>query len=549
MSRDKYDKIISLAKRRGFLNPSFEIYGGVAGFYSYGPLGSVMKRNIENLWRRFYLFREGFIEIDTPTVTPFEVLKASGHVDEFTDLTAICDSCGRYFKAEDIERDGKYICPICNKEIKSLRYTNLMFETKIGVGDERKAFLRPETAQGIFTEFHNLYRFVREKLPFGVIQIGRGYRNEIAPRQGVIRLREFSMAEAEIFFDPDNKKHDRFDEVKDEKIPLLIGDKVERVSIDNAVKNKIVGNEALAYYMLLTYRFLIACGIDKDKIRFRKHEKDELAHYARECWDAELYSERFGWIECVGIADRTAYDLESHIKHSGADLHAIRRLDSPREVEIERIEVDMGKLGPMFKEKAKIIKEKLESLDLSNLDQDIEIEVEGEKIKIPRDCYRIKKAKEKISVERFIPHVIEPSYGIDRIFFHILEHNYLETTKSGEGYRLLKLPYLIAPIKAGVFPLVSDERLCRIARDIHDMLMKNGIESYYDESGSIGRRYARMDEIGTPFCITVDFDTLEDDSVTIRYRDTTGQIRIEIKKVVDFFKEEESKAIDGSVNY
>ena len=226
MSRDKYDKIISLAKRRGFLNPSFEIYGGVAGFYSYGPLGSIIKRNIENVWRGLYLFREGFIEIDTPTITPYEVLKASGHVDEFTDLTAICDSCGRYFKAEDIEKDGKYICPVCNREIKNLKYTNLMFQTKIGVGDERRAFLRPETAQGIFTEFHNLYRFVREKLPFGVIQIGRGYRNEIAPRQGVIRLREFSMAEAEIFFDPENKKHSRFEQVKDEEIPLFIDDKI-----------------------------------------------------------------------------------------------------------------------------------------------------------------------------------------------------------------------------------------------------------------------------------------------------------------------------------
>ena len=549
MNKDKYDKIISLAKRRGILNPSFEIYGGVAGFYSYGPLGSIMKRNIENIWRGFYLFREGFIEIDTPTITPYEVLKASGHVDEFTDLTAICDSCGRYFKAEDIEKDGKYICPVCNKEIKRLRYTNLMFQTKIGVGDERRAFLRPETAQGIFTEFHNLYRFVREKLPFGVIQIGRGYRNEIAPRQGVIRLREFSMAEAEIFFDPENKKHERFEQVKDEKIPLFIDDKIEKISVGAAVEKGIIGNEALAYYMLLTYKFLMACGINGDKIRFRQHRKDELAHYARECWDAEIYSDRFGWIECVGIADRTAYDLESHIKHSGADLYAIKRLETPQEIEVEKIEVDMGKLGPLFKEKARVIREKLEKLDPSKFEEEIEVEVDGEKIKIPKDCYKIKRVKEKVNVERFIPHVIEPSYGIDRIFFHVLEHNYIETTKKGEEYRVLKLPYLIAPIKTGVFPLVSDERLCKIARNIHDTLRKNCIESYYDESGSIGRRYARMDEIGTPYCITVDFDTLEDNTVTIRDRDTTEQIRIKIEELVSFFKGKESESLYNILNY
>lgn len=549
MNKDKYESIISLAKRRGFLTPSFEIYGGVAGFYSYGPLGSVMKRNIENLWRRFYLFREGFIEIDTPTITPFEVLKASGHVDEFTDLTAVCDSCGRYFKAEEIEKDGKYVCTICNKEIKNLRYINLMFETRIGIGEERKAFLRPETAQGIFTEFHNIYRYMREKLPFGVIQIGRGYRNEIAPRQGIIRLREFSMAEAEVFFDPENKRHERFDEIKEEKIPLLIDGKIRKMSLDHAVKRGIIGNEALAYYMLLTYKFLIASGIDREKIRFRKHDKEELAHYARECWDAELFSDRFGWVECVGIADRTAYDLESHIKHSGSDLYAVRRLEKPKEIEVERIEVKMEKLGPLFKDKAKIVKDILEKMDLSRLNGDIELELEGNRVKIPKDCYEIKRVKEISTVERFIPHVIEPSYGIDRIFFHALEHNYFETKKGGEDYRILKLPYLIAPIKTGVFPLVSDEKLCKIGKEIYYMLTKAGIESYYDESGSIGRRYARMDEIGTPFCITIDFDTLKDGTVTVRYRDTTDQFRIKIERLVDFFREEESKAFDSFINY
>ena len=544
MSQDRYDKVMSLAKRRGFLNSSFEIYGGVAGFYSYGPLGSVMKRNIEDLWRYFYVFGEGFIEVDTPTITPFDVLKASGHVDEFEDLMAICDHCGRSFKAEEIEREGRYICPVCNREIERVKRVNLMFETRIGIGEERRAFLRPETAQGIFTEFQNLYRFAREKLPLGVVQIGRGYRNEIAPRQGVIRLREFSMAEAEIFFDPENKRHEGFERIKDEEIPLVIEGRNEKMGLIDAIEKGIIGNEALAYYMFLTYRFLMACGIDRDRIRFRKHQAKELAHYARECWDAEVYSDRFGWIECVGIADRTAYDLESHMKHSGADLHAMRRFEEPKEKTVKRIEVRMEKLGPLFKEKAGIIKERLEALDPSSIPEDgLEITLDGRSVRIPPDCYEVKVVRERVSVDRFIPHVIEPSYGIDRIFYHILDHCYLETRKRGEEYRILRLPYLIAPIKAGVFPLINDERLCEIAREIHQTLRRNRIESYYDESGSIGRRYARMDEIGTPYCITVDFDTLKDGTVTIRDRDTTEQIRIKIDDLVDFFKRKESEAL------
>jgi len=303
MAADVYDKIMMLAKRRGFIYPSFEIYGGCAGFYDYGPLGSQLKNNIENLWRQFYLLKDNCVEISTPTVTIHEVLKASGHVDEFTDLTVDCKKCKQSFKVEGIIDEGLSVeealekdivkCPSCGSKLKDAYPVNLMFSTKIGIGTSRKAFLRPETAQGIFTDFHLLYRYAREKLPFGVIQIGKGYRNEVSPRQGTIRLREFSMAEAEIFFDPNDKTHPNFNGVKDKELILYDNKKDMKITMEKAVKDGVINNQALAYYMYLTQEFLMTAGVDPEKFRFRKHAPDEMAHYATECWDAELRSERF----------------------------------------------------------------------------------------------------------------------------------------------------------------------------------------------------------------------------------------------------------------
>ena len=281
MPQDIYDKVMMLAKRRGFIYPSFEIYGGVAGFYDYGPLGSQLKNNVENLWRSFYLLKDNCIEISTPTITLYEVLKASGHVDEFTDLTVDCNKCKRSYKVEDIIKEGFSVeqavkddhikCPTCGKKLSDAHPVNLMFSTTIGFGDGRKAFLRPETAQGIFTNFHLLYRYCREKLPFGVIQIGKGFRNEISPRQGTLRQREFAMAEAEIFFDPNNKSHPNFDDVKEKKIFLFDNENEFSLTLNDAVDNKVINNQALAYYMYLTQDFLLSAGIDPKKFRFRKH--------------------------------------------------------------------------------------------------------------------------------------------------------------------------------------------------------------------------------------------------------------------------------------
>jgi len=545
MSQDIYDKIMMLAKRRGFIYPSFEIYGGVAGFYDYGPLGSMLKNNIENLWRNFFLLKDNCFEISTPTVTLFEVLKSSGHVDEFTDLTVDCKKCKQSFKLEGLVEEGtdpekeakkgNVKCPTCGEILKNPYPVNLMFSTTIGVGNTRDAFLRPETAQGIFTNFHLLYRHAREKLPFGVIQIGRGYRNEISPRQGTIRQREFNMAEAEIFFDPKDKTHPNFDSVKDNVLFLFDNVKAMKISLKDSVKKGVINNQALAYYMYLTQDFLLSAGVNPKKFRFRKHGDDELAHYATECWDAELFSERFGWVECVGIADRSAFDVESHIDSSGTDMYAIRKYDKPKTMKVKKIVPDMGKIGPLFKNKAGKIKDILEKMDAID-EKNIVLKIDGEDIKLPDDCYKIVESEEKIFGEKFVPHVIEPSFGIDRIIYMILEHNFVETKKKGEDYKFLKIKPAIAPIKVGVFPLIRDDKLSKVACEVDLSLRDVGISTYYDDGGTIGRRYARMDEVGTPFCVTVDHDSLDDKSVTVRDRDSTKQERVKIVELTGYLK-------------
>jgi len=546
MSLDVYDKLMMLAKRRGFIYPAYEIYGGIAGLFDYGPLGAQLKQNIENLWRSYFLLQDGCFEIHTPTITPFEVLKASGHVDEFTDLTVDCPTCGTSFKVEDITKDSRTIeeaihaddlnCPTCGTKLINPHPVNLMFSTKVGIGKTRDAFLRPETAQGIFTGFHLLYRYARERLPFGVVQLGKGYRNEVSPRQGPLRMREFSMAEAEVFFDPTHKNHERFSFVEDQMLLLFDNTKEMKLSLKEAVEKKIINNQALAYYMFLTQSFLLDAGVKPEKFRFRKHADDEMAHYAQECWDAELFSERFGWVECVGIADRSAYDLSSHISSSGTDMYALRRYDEPRMTKRKKVFPKMNVLGPLYMKQAGAIKEALENYVITNESDKITIDINNEHIVISPESYDIKEVMEKEVGEKFVPHVIEPSFGIDRIIYMLLEHNYKEGIKNDEEYHLISFRPNIAPVKTGVFPLINDDKLTTLAKNIDFSLRSDGIHTVYDDAGTIGRRYARMDEIGTPYCITIDFDSLSDKMVTIRDRDTTEQKRISIDSISVYLK-------------
>jgi glycyl-tRNA synthetase len=560
---DIYDSVIELAKRRGFLWNSFEIYGGTAGFYDYGPLGAMLKRRIENIWRDIYVINEGYYEIEVPTIGIEDVFVASGHVGGFSDPLTECVKCHESFRADHLVEDvasnpdtltpdelsviikeNNIKCPDCGGELGGVYEFNLMFSTSIGPGSKRVGYLRPETAQGMFVDFPRLLRFYREKLPFGVTQIGKAYRNEISPRQGVIRLREFTQAEAEIFVDPRDKTHPGFEKIKDYTLSLYSDpaqssgqDQIE-MSLGEAVGQGIIAHQFLAYALAMTHQFLVRVGVSPERLRFRQHMKDEMAHYAIDCWDAEILSDRFGWVEIVGIADRTDYDLNAHSRVSKTDLSVYVEYDEPRVVEKVVVKPDMGKIGPAFKGKAKAVMDALKSMDAGNedssiRDQMISIQVDGEQVDIPPDMYEIQQVTETIHGENIVPHVIEPSFGIDRIIYAVLEHAFREEEVHGEdvvkgedeGRIVLGLKSEVAPVQAAVLPLLTREELIGPAREIESALKHKGVMAAYDDSGTIGRRYRRNDEIGTPYSITVDYDTLEDGTITIRDRDSMKQVR------------------------
>ncbi|MDG6255992.1 MAG: glycine--tRNA ligase [Methanomicrobiaceae archaeon] len=566
---DIYDNVMELARRRGFIWPSAEVYGAVAGFIDYGPLGAMMKRRVENLWRDFYIIREGYYEIECPTVGTEAIYVASGHVKGFADKMILCPHCGEYARADHIaEAHGsenaatlskealarviqELPCPACEEQIGSTEVFefNLMFETTIGPGSQRKGYLRPETAQGIFTDFARLLRFYRNKLPFGAVQIGKSYRNEISPRQGVIRLREFSQAEAEIFVHPEEKEHPTFGTYADYRVPLLGIEQQEKgrepvvATMREAVDAGLVANEYVAYYVALTHDFMVHSGVDPAKMRFRQHLPDERAHYAEDCWDAEIHSGRFGWVETVGIADRTDYDLRAHAGHSGDSFTVFVPYDGVRYETRTRIVPDMGVLGPKYRGKAKAIADALADADPG--EDGVEVTVDGERIFIPADTYEVREEEVEVRGEEVMPHVIEPSYGIDRIFYSILEHTYDEEIVEGEIRRVLRLPPGIAPVQVAVFPLMTRDGLDAIARDIVQTLSGRGVLTQYDDNGAIGRRYRRQDEIGTPFAVTVDYETKDDRTVTVRDRDTMQQIRCGIDDLPVML----ASLLDGSIEF
>jgi len=541
-------ELLSLCKRRGFLWPAYDIYGGLAGTYDYGPLGTALKRNIEDYWRELYVVGEEFLELSCPIVAPEAVFKASGHADAFSDMYVECTKCGETFRADHLAeglhenpasldekqlgkllRDKGVKCPACGGELSEPRRFNLMFKTSVGAGKGKVAYLRPETAQGMFVNFSQVYRYGREKLPVGVVQIGRAFRNEISPRQGVIRLREFSQMEAELFLHPDNKTWPRYKNVKSEALDLVPNKgEPRRMKLEEAVHDKVIANEALAYFIWLTYRFAIDIGLSPAKIRFRQHLEKEMAHYAADCWDLEA-DIGYGWTELVGIADRGSYDVQAHISHSGADLTAFEKFEEPREIEERIVRPNFGALGPIFKGKAKRVAEALSKLPVGTVEGkgSAVVDIDGQSLEVPGSCFEISTRKEKVSGRKLVPHVIEPSYGVDRILYSVLDHAY---TKK-DDYIMLKLKGLVAPIKVAVFPLMAKDGLDLIAMDIYESVSKAGITAYYDDSGSIGRRYARMDEVGTPCCVTVDYDTKADGTVTVRERDSAEQVRIK-KSVV-----------------
>jgi glycyl-tRNA synthetase len=552
---DVYDKINDLTKRRGFVWPTSECYGAVAGFIDYGPLGSMMKRRIEDIWRSFYVIQEGYYEIECPTIGQEAIFIASGHVKGFSDKMFQCPHCREFFRADHVAEGGGITgastmtaeqleaslgplnCPVCEEGLGKVEVFsfNLMFQTSIGPGSQRKGYLRPETAQGMFTDFQRLLRFYRDKLPFGAVQIGKSYRNEISPRQGMIRLREFTQAEAEIFVHPDEKDHPEFSRYAEYEVPLF-GVKQQQdcsapmvMTMREAVSTGVIANEYVAYYLALTHQMMIRIGIRPERLRFRQHLPDELAHYAEDCWDAEILSERFGWVETVGIADRTDYDLKAHEKQSGQSFTVFIQYDTPKRVRRRRVIPDMGALGPKYRGKAKAVADALATCEPGA--DGINVQIGDEEIFIPKDLYQVKEEEIDVPGEEIRPRVIEPSYGIDRMCYAVLEQSYDEEMVEGEERRVLRFSPLVAPIQVAVFPLMSRDGLDVIAEHITHRLHEHHILAEYDDSGAIGRRYRRQDEIGTPFCITVDYDTKEDQTVTIRERDSMKQVRVPMDRL------------------
>jgi len=384
------------------------------------------------------------------------------------------------------------------------------------------------------------------------VQIGKSFRNEISPRQGVIRLREFTQAEAEIFIDPRDKSHPRFPEVADISMKFYSraaqekGEE-EEMTFGEAVERGIVAHQALAYYVARTYQFLLAVGVSPDRLRFRQHKADEMAHYAADCWDAEVLLDRLGWIEIVGVADRTDYDLKAHSRLSGVNLSVFVHYDQPVKKSRLVVKPDFKALGPRFKAKAKAVGEALKALSAEELGSGkaVTVEVDGERLQIDPSLFTFERVEVEIRGEEVIPHVIEPSFGIDRILYTVLDHSYYEDMVDGETRAVLRLKPAVAPIEVAVLPLMDRKELIGPAQAILQELRGRGMRVDYDTSGSIGRRYRRNDEIGTPFAVTVDYETLEMGTVTIRDRDSMQQVKVPRWQVADKL----AALLSGSLNF
>lgn len=508
----------SMLRRRVFYTPAFEIYGGVAGLFDYGPPGCALQANLVETWRKHFVLEEDMLEVDCSVLTPHEVFKTSGHVDKFADwmckdpkngeilradhfVEAVLearlkgDKEARGQKVEEKEEDpkkkkkkhksvavqlddavvqeyeevlaqidnynGEQLGQLIKKfELKNPETGlepsapvpfNLMFQTSIGPSSNLAGFLRPETAQGQFLNFHKLLEFNNQNMPFASASIGKSYRNEISPRAGLLRVREFLMAEIEHYVDPDSgKKHPRFSEV--EKVELVLLDKETQLSgktdtknmtIGEAVEKKVVDNETLGYFIARIHLFLEKIGADMSKVRFRQHMANEMAHYATDCWDAEMLTS-YGWIECVGCADRSAYDLTVHKNKTGAPLVVRETLDKPIVESKWFLEIDKKKFGPQFKKDGKVVSEALEKdvtqEQLEAFSKELESSgsftvdvagVAGGKATITKDLVKIEYKTVTKHVKEYTPNVIEPSFGIGRILYSLIEHNYW--TRGTEG--------------------------------------------------------------------------------------------------------------------
>ncbi len=486
-------KLVAFCQERGFVwGPSPELYGGLSGFYEYGPLGKLLKNNVENTLRRVFALHDVW-EVECPTVVPAKVWEASGHLSNFTD-PLIKDVEGNTYRVDKMVEEwweknmalstkqqlpqvlasakGDWLKLIKQFNIKApnnkdlvleIKAHNLMMATTVGLDIE--AFNRPETATTTYLPFPRYFDHFRKKLPFAVFQIGKAYRNEISPRQFTLRMREFTQAEAQLFLFQDQKDgYPGYDRVKQRKLPLwpaahqAEGKQPETITVEEARKRKLLKNDAYAYTLALAHELFASIGIPADRMRLRQHGPDEKAFYADDAWDIEVRLNSFGWSEMCGVHDRTDYDLKQHEKFSGKSL---------------------GVSDETHKKE--------------------------------------------------VPHVLEIAFGPDRMLFAILDLCY-NPKEEAEGKTTLHLPAALAPIQVQVFPLVKKDGMPEKARAIFEELVGE-FTAAYDEAGSIGRRYLRAAMQGTPYCVTVDGETAKDETVTLRDRDTEEQKRVKIPEL------------------
>ncbi|KAM3860620.1 glycine--tRNA ligase-like [Diretmus argenteus] len=580
-------KMEDTLKRRFFYDQAFAIYGGVSGLYDFGPVGCALKNNILQTWRQHFIQEEQILEIDCTMLTPESVLKTSGHVDKFADYMVKDAKTGECFRADHLLKahlkklmsDEKYSAKkvdemedvitqmdnYAQQELTDLFVTynvkspstgndltpptsfNLMFKTYIGPGGNMPGYLRPETAQGMFLNFKRLLEFNQGKLPFAAAQIGNSFRNEISPRTGLIRVREFTMAEIEHFVDPVEKVHPKFPNMADLEIILYSakaqtsGQSAQIMRLGDAVEQRVINNSVLGYFIGRIYLYLVKVGLSKDKVRFRQHMDNEMAHYACDCWDAESKTS-YGWIEIVGCADRSCYDLSCHSRATKVPLVAEKPLKEPKVVNVVQFEPNKGAIGVVYKKDAKLVLEYLSVCDeryitdqekLLNETGEFTIETEGKSFKLNTDMVGVKRFQKTLHVEEIVPNVIEPSFGIGRIMYSIFEHSF-RVREGDEQRTYFSFPAPVAPYKCSVLPLSQNQEFTPFVRGLSEAMTKNGVSHKVDDSsGSIGRRYARTDEIGVAFGITVDFDTVNKTphTATLRDRDSMRQIRAEVSEL------------------
>lgn len=479
-----HEDVTNLALRRALFFPSAEIYSSApSGFWDFGPVGETIRRKIIELWRNELVEKEGFLEVFGSQILPEGVFKSSGHLENFNDPIVQCKKCHSLYRADNLiqekiddivpeslaieELDSlikkhKVACPKCKgKDFDNVKKFNMMLKVDIGATGKNPCYLRPETCQSIFLNFDRLYKSSRENLPLGIAQAGAAFRNEIAPRNTLLRERELGQMEVEVFFNPKKiNEIENWEEIENYRLnlELLKDKKVKPVSCKEAVKKKIVSGKLVAYYLARVQQLYEKYGFPVERMRFRELEKEERAFYANETWDFEVLS-GLGWIELIACNYRGDFDLKGHTEGSGKDLS---------------------------------------------------VKEEGEK---------------------FIPHVFEISAGIDRTFYCILDNSFRKEKRGPEERIYLKLPAKTAPYLVAVFPLVKKDGLYEKGKEVFNLLNEYDFDVFFDEKGTIGKRYARIDEIGLPWAITVDYDTMKDDTVTIRERDSMEQKRIKISEL------------------